>query len=639
VGHWLFAACVVAALVVAGDSRAETPALASQPVQQLLAPAVPAPVDHAYAGAIELQVDASDVARKIFQVCVRLPVQQAGPLTLLYPRWESASHGPSLSASSLAGLEISADGKRLHWRRNPVEPHAFHVDVPAGARTVEAVYQVIAGADALAPDMVVLPWQRLVLYPAGWYARNIPVQARVVLPPGLEPASALEVEPAGSGRFTLAGATLETLLDSPLYAARHFARIRLDAPTGIEVDFDLMASRAGDLEIPRAQLAALQRMLDETFEVFGPPPFQRYRFLARMEDDASTGGSEHRSSSEISLPSNYFHNWGAQLNSRDIIPHELVHAWNGIHRIPADLWTPTPNTPQGGSLLWVYEGQSEFWARILAARAGLRSRQETLDQIAFDAARVARRPGRGWRSLADDVNYPSFMLRQPVRWPDWQRRKDYYQEGVLLWLDVDAQLRRLSGGKKGIDDFAHAFFAGAGPGTPSGTYTFEQLCAALDAIAAHDWATHLRAWVEGHDEVDTDTGLARHGWRVVYRDEPTATFTQHEAEEGIADLSSSLGFTVTAQGIIGTVSWEGPAFRAELAPGTRIIEVQGKPFNSVQLLAATRAAEHSPVRLVVEQDGVRTERTIPYHGTLRYPHLERIPGTVDTLSALLAPRR
>lgn len=630
------AVVLAAGWAVTLTAQGATPEL---PVQALAATPVPEPVDHAFVGAIGLHVDATDTTRRIFSVRLRMPVQAAGPATLLYPRWESTSHGPSLSVSSLAGLSVSVDGQPLRWRRHPIDAHAFQLEIPAGASTLEARYQIIVGADTLARDLVVVPWQRLALYPAGWYARNVTVQPSVTLPSGLEPVSSLALEAMQAGTVELAPVALDTLLDSPLHAARHLRKVPLATAGAAPVTLNLMASRAGDLDLPPARQTELERMLDQIAAVFGPPPFKRYEFLARLEDDASTGGAEHRSSSEISLPSNHFRDWAQQLNGRDILAHELVHAWNGLYRVPADLWTPTPNTPQGGSLLWVYEGQTEFWGRILAARAGLRSRQDTLDQLALDAAEVANRPGRAWRSLSDDVRYPTFMLQKAVPWRDWQRRKDYYREGVLLWLWVDALLRERSGGRQGLDDFARAFFAAPSGDAPARTYTFESLCAALDAIAPHDWAGELRAWVDGHEDVDTTAGLARHGWQLAYSDTPTATFLQQQDEDGVIDLSYSIGMTVTDKGVVRAVGWNGPAFAAGLAPGTRIVAVQGAPFDGERLLAAVRDAARTPVQMVVEQEGERVERTLPYRGTLRYPHLARIPGTPDTLAQLLASRQ
>ena len=611
---------------------------ASLPVQFIRQEETPPPADHPFVGHISLEVDATDTARRLYSVRERIPVQRGASMTLLYPRWEAASHGPSLTATDLAGLQVSVDGRSTSWRRDPIDPHAFRLNLPPHARMVEANFQIVGDADHLSADLTVLPWQRLLLYPAGWYTRNISVAPAAILPAALRPFTSLDFASKQDGRIQFATVTLETLLDSPLHAARYAKRFPLTPRGPGEVFFTLMASRPQDLAITPEQLAMLQRTVYQARTVFGAPPFRRYEILARMSDDGSVGGTEHRSSSEISLPAGYFRDWRNQLNNRDIIAHEFVHAWNGLYRVPADLWAPTPNIPEGGSLLWVYEGLTEFWGRILAARAGLRSSQETLDRLAIDAAEVTDRPGRQWRALSDDVNYPSFMLRQSVPWRNWQRRKDYYLEGVMLWLQVDAMLRERSGGLRGIDDFSSAFFSGASPEAPARTYSFEALCAALNQVAPFDWPRFLRAWVDGHEEVNTTAGLIRHGWQLAYDASPTLTFRQSEEASRADDLSYSVGLSVDDNGVVTSVSWKGPAFEAGMAPRVKVVAVAGAPFSRAALLAAVRDAARSPITLTWEQDRRRITRQLMYLGTLRYPWLERVATSADGMTRLLAAR-
>ena len=629
---------IALALLASGAGAAQT---VGGLVQQIDRPAIPAPVDHPFAGTMAITVDARDVAHKLFAVEERIPLSGERTITLLYPRWEAASHGPSLSVTDLAGLAISADGQAIAWRRDPVDPHAFHLTVPAGARDLQIRYQVVAGADLLAPDMIMLPWQRLVLYPAGWYSRNIAIAAAATLPSGLRILPSLAGvagDTSDDGVVTrFATASLETLLDSPVYAARYASTLPLSRD-GPAVILDVIASRASDLAVPAAQLDGLRHMVEQARAVFGAAPYDHYAFLARMADGEAAGGTEHRRSSEIALPSDYFRAWASHLNDRDILAHEFVHAWNGLYRVPADLFAPTPNEPQGGSLLWVYEGQTEFWGRVLAARAGLRTHEETLDRFAIDAAEAAHRPGRAWRPLSDDVNYASFMLRQPVPWPDWQRRKDYYDEGVMLWLDIDARLREGSGGGVGLDAFAQRFFAGATPDGPARTYGFADLCTALNAVMPGDWAAILRQWIDGHEEVDVTAGLTRAGWRLVYTDVPSTTFLQNEEELGGTDLTYSAGLIVAEDGRVRAVAWDGPAFRAGLAPKAKIVAVGSAPFSRDTLLDAVRHSGQRPITLTIDQDGSRRSAVIPYKGPLRYPHLERIADRPDRLTALLRPR-
>lgn len=596
------------------------------------------PVDRAFEGTIALDVDATDVRRRIFSVHQRIPVGHGGSTTLLYPRWEAASHGPSLTVTDLAGLVIEAGGRRVPWRRDAYEPHAFHLDVPPGTTAIDVRFQMVAGGDLLTPDIVSVPWQRLVLYPAGWYARNIPVTAALTLPEGLRPFTALEIEGKEGATTRFHVTTLETLLDAPVLAGRYAKQMALTAAGAGAVSLDLVAQRPDDLVVPGARLAELRRLIGQMRAVFGTTPFARYDILARLGDDASAGGTEHRASSENELDSSLFRDWGNQILSRDLIAHEIVHAWNGFYRTPADLWAPTPNVPVAGSLLWMYEGQTEFWGRVLATRAGQFTPAELRDRLALEAAEVAARAGRAWRPLSDDVNYPSFMLRQAVPWRDWQRRRDYYSEGVMLWLAVDAELRERSNGRRGIDEFARAFFAGATPGAPTRTYTFADLCHALNDVAPADWDRFLRNWIDGHEELDTNSGLTRHGWRLVFTDAPTAAFRASEDEAGVVDLAYSIGLTARGDGTIRAVAWGGPSFQAGLRPGIRIVAVDAAPYGRDALLKAVRESGAHPVVLTIEQDGQRSTVPIRYAGTLRYPRLERIMERPDTLSTLLAPR-
>lgn len=306
----------VALALFAGQGSAQT---GNGPTYVAPTPTVAPPVDHPFAGVMRVDVDATDVARRIFTVHQQIPVDGSGAVTLLYPRWEAASHGPSLTVTDLAGLEVSAAGRRLPWRRDGYEPHAFHVEVPAGTQQIEVRFQMLAGGELLTRDIVSVPWQRLLLYPAGWYARNIPVAAMVTLPGGLRPFSALDVERAGGTHYAFKTTSLETLLDAPVLAGRYAAQLPL---TGA-VSLDIVAQRPADLQVPPARVAELRSLLAQLGAVFGPPPFARYAILARLSDEGSAGGAEHRASSENGLASSHFQDWPGQILSRDLIAHAV----------------------------------------------------------------------------------------------------------------------------------------------------------------------------------------------------------------------------------------------------------------------------------------------------------------------------
>lgn len=605
-----------------------------------MAQPIPAPRDLPFQGQIQLKVDATDTAHKIFRVRQTIPVQKSGAMVLLYPEWETGSHSATQQVAPLAGLIIHADGRRLDWRRDEVQPHAFHITVPAGARELALEFQHLpaaTGPKLMSRDMLILPWQKVVLYPAGWFIHNIGVQAELAMPEGFQFATSLETAQASANHVSFKPANLEELVDAPVYAGRYYKRIELDATP---VRLNIFGDNAAALELPLELIAKFKTLATAVPQLFRSRHYRHFDFLMSLSDVLPSGGGvEHQESTEINVSANYAHDVGEQVLMANLLAHEFIHSWNGRTRQPADLWTPNLNLPMRGSLLWVYEGQTEFWAHVISTRQGLRSLQQSLDALAVDASLMSNRPGRAWKSLQDSTIDAVYMPAKPVNWRDWQRREDYYAEGVLLWLDVDMLLRELSSGRKSMLDFAAVFFGAEQNTRTISTYTFDDVCKTLNRIAPYDWATYFKQRLQAHDDRYLLDGLKRGGYRLIYTDAPSAYFTLHEADLGGMDLSTSLGLVVGKKGAIKSVAWESPAFKAGISLGARLVAVAGQPYTDDLLKQALREAAVSkqPIALSFEADGDTHEASIPYFGSLRYPRLERIPGTHDRLRDLLLP--
>ena len=631
----------LAVLALAGLGWSGGAHASAGPIQVEHPPLIPVPRDRPFHGAMTLAVTATDTDHQVLTVHETIPVQHAGDVVLLYPQWETGSHAPTASAIELAGLVVHIDGRRTAWHRDPLNSHAFDVAVPNGAQAMALDFQFLSPQRAalLRANMVDVEWQRLLLYPAGWYVRDIPVEASVAFAAGMRAFSALAIAHQDGSRVAFARVTLDKLVDAPVYAGRYWRQFMLSPEMVAPVRLDVLADAPSQLAITQDQVSRLRVLVAQTLKVFGPAPYRHYDMLVSLSDEVRPGGGiEHLEEGENNLPANYFIDSAAQLNNKDLVAHELVHAWNGRSRQPAGLWSADFNSPVDGSLLWVYEGQTEFWGRVLAARAGLRTRQQTLDKLAMDAALVSSRPGRSWKTLADSTNDASYMAGHHVAWRDWQRREDYYPEGVLLWLDVDARLGELSHGKRSLDDFARRFFLAKGAQGVISTYTFQDVCAALGAVAANDWSSFLQRHLDTHDDAEAMAGLERAGWQLVYTDTPSETFRQDEAEAGVSNLDYSIGLQVRPNGLVSSVVWGSPAFKAGLAPDAKIEAVNGKPFSLAAINAAVKLAGDVPVTLTFINDGRSQTASLAYRGSLRYPSLQRIPGTPDRLSRLLRAR-
>ncbi|WP_426701751.1 M61 family metallopeptidase [Rhodanobacter sp. Col0626] len=607
---------------------------------------VPAPQDVPYQGTLKINVDATDLAHRIFRVQETVPVA-AGPLTLLYPQWLPGNHSPTGPIDKMAGLVVKANGQVLPWTRDPLNVYAFHVDVPQGATSVDLTFQFLSAQDrrqgrvVMTPEMLNLQWNAVTMYPAGYYARQINTEASVKLPTGWQAGTALEVASKNGDTLNFKPINYDDLVDSPIYAGKYFKRLDLDPGAKTPVHMDIVADDAKYLDVKPEQLKLFQNLVQQMYKMYGAHHYDHYDFLVSLSDKMSGNGLEHHRSSEDGTGADFFTEWKKNALSRDLFSHEFNHSWDGKYRRGADLATPSFNVPMSDTLLWVYEGQTQFWGHVMAARSGLWDADQAHDMWAYTASTYDKgRPGlASFRNVQDTTNDPVIAQRAPLPYRNYQASEDYYSAGQMIWLDVDGQLRELTHGKKSIDDFGKAFFGMDNGKWDVNTYVFEDVVKTLNGIAPYDWAKYLRSRLDGHGPLIG--GIESHGWKLVYTDKPSDAVKAIESRRHSADLTYSLGVSIGKDGSIGDVLWDGPAFKAGLSPSMTVVAVNGHDYSSDALKDAVTAAakdKNQSVELLVKNfDEYKTIR-IDYHDGLKYPHLVRDTSKPDTLTALLKAR-
>ena len=609
---------------------------------------IPAPQDTPYApGTIKVEVDATNLAQRIFRVKETIPVQP-GELTLLYPEWIPGGHSPRGAIDKVAGITFSANGQELAWKRDTLDVHAFHVTVPEGVQSLVAQFEFLTPTDraqgrvVMAPDMLNLQWISTLLYPAGHYGHQIRFDPIVTYPAGWTAYTALDVESTSGSTVDYQDVPLDILADSPVYAGRYARQIDLTPAGGkVPVRLSMVADAPKYLETKPEQVAQHKAMVAQALKLFGAQHYDHYDLLFSLSGQMGGNGLEHQRSSENGVGTDYFTGWKEKAGFTDLLAHEYTHSWNGKYRRPADLWTPNYNVPMQDSLLWVYEGQTQYWGNVLAARSGMRPMDASRDALAMVAATYAdNRPGLSWRNVQDTTNDPIIASRAPRAYRNYQMSEDYYSAGQMIWLEADALIRNQTRGKKSLDDFARAFFGvNDGEWKVQDTYTFDDVVATLNGVMPHDWASFLRDRLDG--KVGLTGGIEASGWKLVYKDEPNAYAKAALGDRGGADFVYSLGLSLDKDGKIGDVRWDSPAFNAGLGSGTTVVAVNGQEYGKELLEDAVKAATtgKAPIQLLVKEfDRYRTV-AIDYHGGLRYPHLERIKGTPDRLAEIFAPRR
>jgi predicted metalloprotease with PDZ domain len=621
---------------------------AGQPMPVPMPPPIAAPADTPYRGTITLNVNLTNTVDRVVTVHEGIPVR-AGELTLLYPEWIPGNHSPTGPIEALAGLMVSANGQSIPWVRDRVDMYAFHITVPKGVTTLDVDFDYLSsiarqtGRVEISKVLANLAWNTVVLYPAGHFSRDIHLATSITLPHGWQYATALETASQDGDTVHFKDTTLNTLVDSPLVAGDYFKRVDLSTGPDNTVHLDVFADEAKDLEMTPEELQVHKNLTVQAQKLFASHHYDHYDFLFFLSDVVGGQGLEHHQSSEDGTGANYFTEWQAQTREVDLLAHEYTHSWNGKFRRPADLWTPNFNVPMRDDLLWVYEGQTQYWGYVLTARAGMRTPEATRDLIAGIAAGYETDPGRKWRPLVDTTNQPTIDQRRPMSWTSFQRTEDYYEEGLLIWLDADTKIRELSNGQKSLDDFAKLFFGVDNGSFVTHPYDLDDVVAALNKVQPYDWAGFLKTRVyDLHPEVP-ENGFTQGGYKLVYNDTPPV-WERHGRGEGGGGMgrfgmsfATSLGMNVLPDGTVVGVVWDGLAFKAGLTPGAQIVAIGSDVFAMPKLRDAILKAEKEtdPIVLLVKVgDQVKTV-SLDYHGGLRVPHLERVDGTPDRLDDIL----
>jgi predicted metalloprotease with PDZ domain len=598
---------------------------------------------------IQITADLTDAPRKIAHAEIDLPVTP-GPVTLITPKWIPGTHQPFGPVSNIVGVVFTANGKTLEWRRDDVDMYEFHVTVPAGVKTLHAHLDCLIPLN-VSRRLALLDWESLALYPANTPVRDIPVQISMIVPAGWSIGTALV--PAGGGPYPLptAGSTthfavtsVEQLQDSPVLVGQNFREFALAPEISPKHFIDVACDQVEDCNLSGAELAGIANLVREADALYRSHHYNQYHFLVAMSDFIGTDTTlEHGQSSEYGVPEKFFSDDTDLVAEADLLPHEYTHSWDGKYRRPVGLYQPDFATAQQGALLWVYEGMTQYLGNVLAARAGLKSQAQYHDILAWTAAMLDNTPGREWRPTEDTAVAASVLRVNDPAWANWRRSQDYYDEGQLVWLDADTLIRKLTNNQKSLDDFEHIFLGRGGNSGPLIiTYSLDELVQDLNQVAPYDWATFF------HDRVYVVTqradlsGIERGGYKLVYSEQPSATealiASGNKRGPGI-DAWYSAGLYVGAQGEISDVKWNGPAAKAKITPGDKIVAVNGQVFSAERFRAALRDAKNQsePIHLTIQSDTFISIVDLDYHDGERYPALERVEATPAYLDDIIKP--
>lgn len=603
---------------------------------------------HAADAVSELQVDLSDVTRRVVHTHLVIPVS-AGPQTLYYPKWIPGTHGPIGPISEQAGLHIKAGSKSIPWKRDDVDPYGYLITVPEGTTSIHVMFDLVlqpAGTGswlgmtltAASPKLAILNWNEVVIYLKGDGAMTKPFQATIKLPAGWKYGSALRDGKTDGDKVTFPAISLEELIDSPLLCGEYLKEIPIGSTKGPKHRVVMACDSEAGLEVPPETKAGWDGVVMEAGKLFGTRHYRAYTFLLALSDQTGSFAVEHHESSDNRLPERALITPDVWKGVASTMPHEYVHSWNGKYRRPAEMIVSDFQQAQKTRLLWVYEGLTNYLGWVLAGRSGLWKPEEARDSLALQADRMATSRGRTWRPLDDTAVANFIILPAPQGWTSYRRSLDYYDEGTLIWLEVDVLIRQKTKGQKSLDDFCQLFHGGEGGKPRVNGYSLEDLTTTLNAVVPYDWKGHFARRVSLPNETPPLEGINGGGWKLVYQDKPSAMFEAAENGAKGLNLGPSIGLFISSEGKVLDVVPDGAVAKAGVAPGMKLVAVNGRKYSDTALKAAVAGTKTGgKLELLTETGEFYKTHTIDYKGGARYPVLDRGDGH-DVLSQILQPR-
>lgn len=581
---------------------------------------------------ITLDADATQVAHSQIRVTLSIPATP-GRLSLEYPKWIPAHHRPNGPINDVMDLHFTAGGKELTWQRDDVDMFGFHVDVPGGVQQVQASFAYRFQPRTIgSPHLSRIKWNRLLLYPKGTIVENSDVQvvASITVPKNWKFATALPLETQSGDKVSFKPATVARLVDSPMVVGANYKKVEVPGQQRPHY-LDFFAEQpAGIAAVPDDIGTKYARLVEEAQALFGAQHYREYHWLITMSSLGGGEGTEHGESSEDGTGSNPFATPEAEVGLAGLLGHEYAHSWDGKYRRPAGLATPDFQEPMKGELLWVYEGMTQYLGKLLPTRAGLQSAEAFRDDVAAIYNSLDHRPGRRWRSLADTARSVQLVRDAPATWFGMRRGTDYYDEAVLIWLDADMTIRRLSGGAQSLDNFCRAFFGGESGMPGVKPYTLAELEAALNAVQPFNWHQFFVERVYTPTVHPPMGGIEGAGWKFVLDANPASG----RGRRG-GSLFNTIGASVAPTGVVTDVDPYIGAGEAGVAPGMTIKTVNGHPWSTTAINDALEAG--GQITLVTDNAGDEETFTFTYKPAATNPHLERDATKPDLLEKLTAP--
>ncbi|MBL8693316.1 MAG: M61 family metallopeptidase [Planctomycetes bacterium] len=485
----------------------QAPAAPEKPASTAPATVTQAQLASSYAEGVVGYAVGMDTKAKRWTVEVSFPVTKSDAFEVWLPRWTPGAYHLADFSRFVDDFE-ARDGNGAVLPVETLEDPVHWKVTPKGPGRVRVKYTAKNAAEGLEGFMLDMESNRIrknhaYLTPASLMAfvpelRDNAIEMDIALPAGWGVASPLQKN--ASGRYV--APSYYRLEDSPFLMGKSLRTVDF---TYKQIPHTVATLYRNEEEIQQIT-DVCKRVVEAGDKMFGGLPYDRYTFLFALVPEGGMGALEHSYSALFVLPQRQ---GGDELNH--IIAHEYVHLWNAERVHVETLQKPDQTQPFETGTIWMNEGATEYLSHLVLVHAGLTTREEFFKSMASNHAQCHAPMMKQMMTRRSNVE-ASKAWRNPEGFEFVEVAAATYQKGSLHMFAADLEIRRLSGGKRGLTDVVRTLmdeYWRKGKGYPE-----DVLPSVFAKVAGGDMSVFFQKYISGRELADLTEFLRPFGLRV-----------------------------------------------------------------------------------------------------------------------------
>ena len=419
--------------------------------------------------------------------------------------------------------------------------------------------------------------------------------------------------------------------------------VLIDTPTEIAPDWTQESFEAGGKKYHvvvhsfgpeggrRAALVKdIEKIVRAQVAMWGAPEFEEYTFLIHFAaDDRSGDGMEHLTSTQIINPG-ALSEPGAYERTLGTVSHEFFHVWNVKRLRPQELGPFDFTRPLATRSLWIAEGFTNYYGRLMLRRSGVWDDKQFLNRQAETIKNIESAPGSRLTSAEESSLSAPFIDDAPHAQAVNLHNTaiSYYPKGELIGMVMDLLVRGRTKGKTSLDDIMRDMYEEFYLKSPNSSYYLrgrgyqpEDLERIASRRASFEFGDFFKRHIRDVEVLPYDEAFAYVGLRLV-KTQSIEPF----------DAGLSLEFENPRQATIENVRNHSPAEDAGLQAKDEIVSLGGKEVTQDswrRTLARLKPGDSVPVTVKRDRRTIKTNIVLGQPERFDYKIEEKADATVE----------